>query len=353
MRREGYVYLEGVERRELPGPEWRRRVRYASAEPAWWGATAREHFPATAKLDRLLSALALEPALLDRPIAELSTGERQRLGLVRAIADEPRVLLLDEPTSALDAQAAALAEELIKFQMLAGRIVILVSHDPAADRAPGARAAAAGRTRRNAPRRRAPRHEHHRALRLDLALAALLLVINGAISLAFGLRLEAQPRHRRGAHGGAAGRGRLRAEVRVRADLAACGPSSIALVMVLVAGYELAQRQERRFAGLVGLWPRQRDAAAGRRAGHALRGGGGDRPATLVRAALCAAHSRHGARQHADQRQPGAADADRGRRARAGSDRGAHCAGRHALRGLRRRAAARASGRPSRRSSTP
>ncbi len=128
---QGYVYLEGVERRELPGPEWRRRVRYASAEPAWWGPIAREHFPVSAKLDRLLSALALEPAILDRPIAELSTGERQRLGLVRAIADEPRVLLLDEPTSALDAQAAALAEELIKFQMLAGRIVILVSHDPA------------------------------------------------------------------------------------------------------------------------------------------------------------------------------------------------------------------------------
>ena len=64
------------------------------------------------------------------PYRELSTGERQRLGLVRAIADEPRVLLLDEPTSALDAQAAALAEELIKFQILAGRLVILVSHNP-------------------------------------------------------------------------------------------------------------------------------------------------------------------------------------------------------------------------------
>src|SRR5947207_9634783 len=128
---DGYVYLEGAERREVPGPDWRRRVRYASAEPAWWGSSAREHFPPTAKLDRLLSAVGLESALLDRPMSELSTGERQRLGLVRAIADEPRVLLLDEPTSALDAQAAALAEELIKFQMLAGRIVILVSHDPA------------------------------------------------------------------------------------------------------------------------------------------------------------------------------------------------------------------------------
>lgn len=126
----GYVHLEGVERSELPAPEWRRRVRYASAEPAWWGATAREHFPAGAKLDRLLSALALQPTLLDQPIAQLSTGERQRLGLVRAMADEPRVLLLDEPTAALDAQAAALVEELIKFQLLAGRTIILVGHDP-------------------------------------------------------------------------------------------------------------------------------------------------------------------------------------------------------------------------------
>jgi ABC-type multidrug transport system ATPase subunit len=126
---DGYVYLEGVERREMPGPQWRRRVRYASAEPAWWGATAREHFPAAPKLDRLLSAVGLDAARLDRPIAELSTGERQRLGLVRAMADEPSVLLLDEPTSALDAQSTALAEELIKFQMLAGRIVVLVSHD--------------------------------------------------------------------------------------------------------------------------------------------------------------------------------------------------------------------------------
>jgi UDP-glucose/iron transport system ATP-binding protein len=126
---DGYVHLEGAERRELPGPEWRRRVRYVSAESAWWGTTAREHFSPTARLDRLLGALALESALLDRPISQLSTGERQRLGLVRAVADEPPVLLLDEPTSALDTQAAALVEELIKFQMLAGRIVILVSHD--------------------------------------------------------------------------------------------------------------------------------------------------------------------------------------------------------------------------------
>ena len=41
----GYVHLDGVERGEMRGPEWRRHVRYASAEPAWWAATGREHFP--------------------------------------------------------------------------------------------------------------------------------------------------------------------------------------------------------------------------------------------------------------------------------------------------------------------
>lgn len=130
----GHVFVDGAEKSELRAPKWRRRVRYASAEPAWWTATAREALrldsaEAVSRVDRLLAALALSPAALDKPLSELSTGERQRLALVRALIDEPRVLLLDEPSTGLDPQTAALVEELIRFQLLAGRSVVLASHD--------------------------------------------------------------------------------------------------------------------------------------------------------------------------------------------------------------------------------
>ncbi|MCB1546709.1 MAG: ABC transporter ATP-binding protein [Hyphomicrobiaceae bacterium] len=130
---DGHFFLDGAERGEMTAPEWRRRVRYVSAEPGWWEDTPRAHLPAQAmtRVERLASAVGLDMQLLDRPIAELSTGERQRLSMVRALVDEPKVLLLDEPTSALDAVAAAMVEELLRFQLLSRRVLVLVSHDKA------------------------------------------------------------------------------------------------------------------------------------------------------------------------------------------------------------------------------
>lgn len=127
---DGYVFLDGIERGEMPAREWRAKVRYVAAEPGWWAETAGEHMPKSGRIERLVASLGLEPGHLTRPIAELSTGERQRLALIRAVCDEPRVLLLDEPTSALDPQSALLVEDLIRFECLSGRAVLLVSHDP-------------------------------------------------------------------------------------------------------------------------------------------------------------------------------------------------------------------------------
>jgi ABC-type multidrug transport system ATPase subunit len=129
----GDISVDGEERREMPAHIWRRRVRYCAAEPAWWADTPRACLPVSPppRLDRLMQALDLDTALLDRAIATLSTGERQRLALVRALLDDAKVLLLDEPTGALDPQASALVEELIRFQTLSGHCVLLVSHDRA------------------------------------------------------------------------------------------------------------------------------------------------------------------------------------------------------------------------------
>jgi ABC-type iron transport system FetAB ATPase subunit len=134
----GQVFLEGAERNEHSAQVWRKAVRYCAAEPAWWTDTPRPAFfngdaahdtGKNARLLRLLERLGLSDSHLDRPVAVLSTGERQRLALVRALLDEPRVLLLDEPTAALDSANAALVEELLKYLLLSGGCLLLASHD--------------------------------------------------------------------------------------------------------------------------------------------------------------------------------------------------------------------------------
>ena len=63
------------------------------------------------------------------PITRLSTGEKQRLALVRALLGAPDVLLLDEPTSGLDPDATAAVEALLRERLAAGLALILVTHD--------------------------------------------------------------------------------------------------------------------------------------------------------------------------------------------------------------------------------
>ena len=127
---EGEVLLDGRARQSVAAPEWRRRVGYAAAEPGWWGETVAEHFPPPLRPEaRVLAArLALPPNCLEAPLMQLSTGERQRLALVRLLVRNPPVLLLDEPTAALDQVATELVETLLLERLATGVCLLWVTH---------------------------------------------------------------------------------------------------------------------------------------------------------------------------------------------------------------------------------
>ena len=128
----GDVFLDARERHSFPAPAWRRQVVYSAAEPGWWSERVADHFPGVAMTfaHAMAPRLALAPALLDAPVVRLSTGERQRLALIRALALASPVLLLDEPTGALDADATERVEAVIRERLAAGTAILLVTHSP-------------------------------------------------------------------------------------------------------------------------------------------------------------------------------------------------------------------------------
>jgi len=126
---QGLVSLGGRDRSTIPAPEWRGLVGYVPAEPGWWAETVGEHFGEWPAAAAVLTNLGFPDEAKSWPIARLSTGERLRLALVRALIIPPKVLLLDEPTAALDAASVAAVESLIATRIRAGLAVLWVTHD--------------------------------------------------------------------------------------------------------------------------------------------------------------------------------------------------------------------------------
>lgn len=67
--------------------------------------------------------------LAERQLSELSGGERQRVRIARALAQEPRVLLMDEPTNHLDLFAQLSLMDLLREINSEGLAIVVVSHD--------------------------------------------------------------------------------------------------------------------------------------------------------------------------------------------------------------------------------
>ncbi|MBS0453886.1 MAG: ATP-binding cassette domain-containing protein [Proteobacteria bacterium] len=126
----GTVVLDGTSRASWPAPAWRRKVVYQAAEPAWWAPVVRMHFDGCdlARVELMLAAVGLPPSMLDAEVIHLSTGERQRLALLRSLARNPSVLLLDEPTAALDRETTLAYEDLVRQQLQQGMAAIWVTH---------------------------------------------------------------------------------------------------------------------------------------------------------------------------------------------------------------------------------
>jgi ABC-type iron transport system FetAB ATPase subunit len=127
---EGDAVLDGQPSGTMAAPEWRARVVYQAAEPAWWEPTAGGHFAPQQRgfVSGMLTALGLSQDVLDTDIDRLSTGERQRLALVRSLARAPSVLLLDEPTAALDPGGVARVEALLRSCLDRGMAMLIVTH---------------------------------------------------------------------------------------------------------------------------------------------------------------------------------------------------------------------------------
>ena len=125
---QGEVCLGDERRAALAAHCWRRWVMLVPAESSWWADTVAAHFldPVPGSLD----AFGFDSGVLDWEVGRLSSGEKQRLAVLRALSHAPRALLLDEPTANLDPALAQQVEAwLQRYCRREGIPVLWVAHD--------------------------------------------------------------------------------------------------------------------------------------------------------------------------------------------------------------------------------
>jgi iron complex transport system ATP-binding protein len=142
----GTVRLEGRQLQQLSRAEIARRIGYVpQGHSAYFAFTVREFvlmgrtahlgvFSVPGSRDREVAERALESLgiahLADKPVTEISGGERQLALVARALAQEPKLLVLDEPTASLDFGNQVRVLQRIGALARSGIAILFSSHDP-------------------------------------------------------------------------------------------------------------------------------------------------------------------------------------------------------------------------------
>ncbi len=124
----GVIRLDETEQQSISAHAWRRKLALLPAETAWWFDTVGEHFKQ--RPIEHLKQLGFNEDVTHWSVSRLSSGEKQRLGLLRLLENKPQVLLLDEPTANLDQKNTERFESfVIDYLAQHAACAIWVAHD--------------------------------------------------------------------------------------------------------------------------------------------------------------------------------------------------------------------------------
>lgn len=124
----GSVQLDGVNQLQIMPHLWRKQVALLVADSRWWFDTVSEHFENLQSTQ--YQSLGFSEDISQWAISKLSSGEKQRLALLRLLENKPDVLLLDEPTANLDMENTLLFESFVsRYLKENSACAIWVSHD--------------------------------------------------------------------------------------------------------------------------------------------------------------------------------------------------------------------------------
>ncbi len=111
---DGEIFLDDMACSQIAPGKWRRMVSLLPAESFWWQDRVAEHFVDFAAVDEeSMACLGFDYSVGDWQLSRLSSGEKQRLALLRVLENKPSALLLDEPTASLDSKNAERLERFV------------------------------------------------------------------------------------------------------------------------------------------------------------------------------------------------------------------------------------------------